>query len=431
MEKFLLTGRCKSGGKLNCLRLPIAKHFDEKDPIVLKILSGENQELNYDYGKSFHPREIPTTFKTELKRFTGSDYMFHSSHHLASPDYLDHIFSKHPSPLAQGPAVPYLDVLQFGSDGKSFHEVFADRTEFAHDESQACQEWFPGAKTGTAVWETSKDQNDPLNYVVRDIVSGIQGAASLRDMSIVYTCTLEHCIIHCLCTVCIEKGPKCRTICGDSPCEECNSQCLEHQLKISRLFDPASDHFTMVTDRIDQLRYVIPYAGIPACCEACTRDVREHQVLHHVFHGRCRFCRFESRPLNYISGGISLQSYKKAAIKVVQKEMKTCAYCLTTLTDSFNRKVHEKTLHEKKNTSYKCGECGRLFTNKTSLKYHEENHRQKIEINCELCGKQFRSHNGLKGHKELLHNSDSANKPAFSCEDCERKKFFENQFEST
>ena len=97
--------------------------------------------------------------------------------------------------------------------------------------------------------------------------------------------------------------------------------------------------------------------------------------------------------------------------------MKTCAYCLTTLTD---RKVHEKTLHEKKNTSYKCGECGRLFTNKTSLKYHEETHRQKIEINCELCGKQFRSHNGLKGHKELLHNSDPGNKPKFSCEDCEK-----------
>ena len=299
--------------------------------------------------------------------------------------------------------------LLFQNEQKRFQEVFGERTEYSHCVEQECFSWIPtemGVEAWKGIYDVSKNR------------TRISGASSTTDMSILYTCTHHGCLIYCPCSCCGDKKVSCKKICKNFPCEDCSSQCTEHSIRLPRIFDPARDHYTMVTDNINSARYVIPYTNILRTCQTCTRDVYEHQILHHVFHGRCKFCVMEMRPMKYMKDDTSLKAYKKAVSFVNYSDERTCAHCLTKLSDSYERKLHEKVVHEKVGTDHKCTVCGKLFTNSTSLKYHVEKHSEPIKYECDLCSKLFLSKNGLEGHKGICEGAEA--NPRFLCDKCNK-----------
>ena len=117
---------------------------------------------------------------------------------------------------------------------------------------------------------------------------------------------------------------------------------------------------------------------------------------------------------------MSLKSYKKSVALVRQKDNRTCAYCLTKLSDGYERKMHEQTIHEKISSKHKCNECGKLFTNSTSLNYHLERHANIEKLICEQCDKTFVSKNGLDIHIEIAHNNEGEKYRNFLCEICNK-----------
>ena len=79
-------------------------------------------------------------------------------------------------------------------------EVIADRTKFRHEEDgQRCYTWMP-LKVGEEAWGEGKF--DEETFRVESVTQRIVGTASLKDMSVVFTCSKHGCVIHCPCTVC-------------------------------------------------------------------------------------------------------------------------------------------------------------------------------------------------------------------------------------
>ena len=241
--------------------------------------------------------------------------------------------------------------------------------------------------------------------------------ASLKDMSIVYTCHLHNCFIHCPCSICRMESGDCKSICRENCCQDCSSQCTQHEMVgLARLFDSDKDHFTMITDDIGFFRHAIPHPGIPLNCEFCKKDVKEHQIFHNVFHMRCKFCRVEARPYD-IFDDTSLQNFKKSVYFYQSKDNRTCSYCFLLLQDSYQRINHEKAIHLKK-SKFKCHKCQKSYLKMNALKYHMETHKKDpVKFSCDDCGKQYRSKQGLKTHKDIVHESDAPLQ--LPCSDCD------------
>ena len=125
-----------------------------------------------------------------------------------------------------------------------------------------------------------------------------------------------------------------------------------------------------------------PYAGIPLSCDSCTKDVLEHQVLQLVWHVRCRF---DMRPFEHKSEKI-----------VKRNDAKTCSICLSISQDAYARRKHEETVHE----GFTCIKCGKSYTNRNALNYHEQTHNEIIKHDCALCELQFSSERNLVKHSE-------------------------------
>ena len=404
MEKFILTS--KKDGELFNIHLPVAKHYEP-------LIDEPDQPVPSNSSNESYPNEMEELNSKWKNIAFKHDSMF-KGHQWFNQPILQHHYSKHSYPIAQGPAIPPLDKAYSNSQGeKSYQEVFADRTEFNHI-SQECFEWTPN-KIGLNILEkVVKTKNDKENEIqssfeIRKVPNNnIKGDTSLKDMSIVYTCNFLNCIIHCPCTVCkIIKGD-CKSSCKENPCEDCNSQCTQHEIVgLARLFEFDKDQFTIITDSLRLFRHAIPYPGIPISCEICTKDVMEHQILHHVFHMRCKFCRLEARPYDILIDG-SLKDYKKAVYHYQNKENRTCSFCFLMLQDSYQRKKHEKRMHSKLESDYKCKTCGKTYSNKNALTYHMEKHKKElVKFCCDECGKQYRSKQGLKTHKIAVHESDA------------------------
>ena len=418
----MVTGKSVDSSLSNLrLRVPSAKQFDYSDPKVKNILMGQNDNIDYNFSDSIPPLP-PRTLKSELNRFTGFGYIFsNGSHHSADLNHLDHIFSRHSYPLAQGPVVLPLDQAQWVNANKTTQEVLAERTEFSHEDSQGCYKWF-SSKVGTEAWDDSHTNKGEAYEVVKSDLD-IQGAASLIDMSVVYTCSKHQCVVHCPCSVCNDTRDTCKTICKHNPCEDCNPQCTDHELKLPRLFDPSVDHYTMVTDQIDSFRHVVPHAGIPRSCDSCCRDVTEHQIFHMVPHLRCRFCRTEYRPFKMFEVIVDVKTYKKSVMKVNRIDDSTCTFCLVRFKDGYERKNHEKHTHGNQEKKHKCNECGKGYLNKNAFNYHMKKHMNPGKLTCEECGKDFLSEEGLKGHIKKFHSKMDSLDLTFWCEECE-KQFF-------
>ena len=240
-------------------------------------------------------------------------------------------------PFSQGPLVRPLD---WYLDKVSEKEASENKTLFKHEDGQECFEWIPKV-TGLNAWNDNTQMYDLQNPAY-----SVQGPISTKSMGIVYGCNKGKCLVHCPCTVCCDDKKSCKLSCRDQICEECNSQCLNHQIKLARLFDPETDSYTLVNNKKNNHDYAIPYAGIPVSCSLCQNDLREHQIFHLVFHTRCRYCRDLLRPFE-VTVIESLEDYEEAEKWLKIKDDKTCSYCANISSKKEHRVSHEATIHEK------------------------------------------------------------------------------------
>ena len=405
-EKFVVTGVAEN--RKFQLILPRGKHF-----AMHAVKSGEIDM----HVEDFLNRAV---VRTKAEAFHIDPYGRVNDEFVYLPRTLQQIMSKHPYPLSQGPVMLPIDCLatlnyEQHPVPKSITEVLSSKTVFSHDENQSCFEWSPVA-IGVSAWSHGQDQEVP-GYEVQGVKFCIQGAASTKDMGVVYTCELSKCIIRCPCYVCQDPRITCKRQCKSEVCRQCSSQCTQHEIKLARLFNFKTDHFTLVSQNMTKYLFANPYAGIPLSCDVCSKDVLEHQVLHLVWHVRCRFCRFEMRPFERIPV-VSITDYKLAERIVKNLDASTCSVCLLTSKDSNSRKKHEETVHEGKyNGKYSCIKCEKSYSNKNALAYHEQKH-EAIKYICSLCGFQSSSDRGLTKHSELKHGEKSLTSE-FKCEKCE------------
>ena len=395
MEKFIVTGYTKDRTKF-CLSLPTAKHF--------KDLSVNKTEVNSDRAKDI--------LNSALKRKKSSSYHLpvswfsHDVYVEKVQRPLHQILSRYDYPLSQGPVLLPIDCST--EDKLSADEVISARTLFSHSDSQKCSEWTFDSRVDSA-WG---------NFKVQDLRFSIQGAASMTHMGLVYTCSYLKCVIDCPCHVCQDRSKNCKLQCRNEVCNQCNSQCIQHEIKLPRLFNVDTDHFTMVTKKIDKYQFAYAYAGIPLSCDKCSQDVWEHQVFHLVFHKRCRFCRHEMQPFEQNSC-FSLEEYKKAEQILKTRADRTCSFCLVQCQDSYARSKHEGTVHFGKENKFKCTQCEKNYSNINALQYHESKHKTAvIKPKCDLCGFQCATNGTLMRHKEVIH-SDGSQKSKYFCQKCD------------
>ena len=298
-KKFVVTGM---DDKFSCrkfqLTLPRGKHY-----AVQAVKGGENEMRVEDLLNMAAGRAKSEAF--HIKPFTMVNGEL-----VDLPRTLQFLMSKHSYPLSQGPVLLPIDCIasekyEHLPIPKSVSEVLSAKTTFNHNEKQGCFEWSPVSE-GVTAW----GQEVP-SYEVGVSKFAIQGAASTKDMAVVYTCELSQCIIRCPCNICQDPRKTCKKLCKAEVCIDCNSQCTQHEIKLARLFSFKTDHFTLVSQMLTKYQFANPYAGIPLSCEICSKDVLEHQVLHLVWHVRCRFCRFEMRPFEH-KPVVSITDYKVA-----------------------------------------------------------------------------------------------------------------------
>lgn len=383
METFTLSGHFNSdrSRKFN-ITLPRAKHFDMK-----YILDGEQdlqihklvkKAVNRYFIRSHHKNpnvEIPGEEKLNPMYSSAFSKVIYNTD---VPRTLRKILQKNPYPLSQGPVIPFLDSAT--EEEKSEVEIMEAKTIFTHEESQKCFAWHP-KESEISLW----CQN---GYQVSQTEFKIHGAASSLDKKLLYTCSFFKCVIYCPCSLC--RG---------------ENQCGEHFLLLPRLFDVETDHFTIITDKIDQYRHAIAHAGIPLNCNSCTKDVKEHQALHLVLHNRCKFCKHELRPLEK-NPMTTFKHYEKAAQFIISEDNRTCSYCFLTCSDIYERKKHEALQHENKEKKYKCENCENTFSNINALTYHKKTKHEEVtsKHTCDTCGSQFSCEETLSKHRKVLHN---------------------------
>ena len=381
----------KLGKRQFHLTIPKSKHYK-----VLAVRDGE-QEL------------LEELFVEKAVTIDESEALHHSQPFVKIgedlPRTLQKILLKHPYPLSQGPVMLPVDCLtsehfERSPIPKSFSEVLTTKTVFSHGESQGCFEWLPMIN-GVTAW----GQKTP-SYDTKNLTFSVSAVASTRDMSVVYTCNFTKCVIHCPCTICRDRRVNCKFLCKTEVCCGCNSQCTQHEIKVARLFQFGTDHYTLKTEMMAKYRLGTAYAGIPLSCESCTRDVLEHQVLHLTWHVRCRFCRFEMRPFEHKSV-VSRIDFQTAEKVIKDRDARTCSVCLLQSKSSYSRKKHEQRIHFGEDRKYSCDKCGKTYSNRNALNYHEETHDDN-KCECDLCGFKTSTKINLLKHKQVQHENGHA-----------------------
>ena len=361
---------------------------------------GKNKLWSNHHHRSPTPVDSPFSFPWQR-----------TPEYKAEPGVLNYILSKHPFPLGQGPLIsPLDDDVQHQKVQMSPEEVFESRTVFQHCGTQECFEWIPSV-TGIEAWNHENIQKVKLQ---KPEIS-MQGPCSKKTMAIVYTCNKQNCVVQCPCTVCNDEK-SCKLFCRDMVCRKCNPQCLDHQIKLPRTFNPETDQYTLITNELEGYRYAIPYSGIPFDCKQCSEDLLEHQSYHLVFHTRCRFCRYDLRPFEQRSI-VTFKEYKDCMEVVDFSDERTCEYCLVKSKSEMERIKHEEIMH-KNLSKFKCKQCDKTYSNNTSLKYHmttkHERNEEEKSFMCELCNSDFTSETSLSRHVETMHQQPAA----INCETC-------------
>ena len=292
---------------------------------------------------------------------------------------------------------------------------------FTHPDEQQCFEWVPTI-TGQHAWN-----QDSLNAqmcelkTLQDPDKIVQGPASTMSMGLIYTCNKMKCIVHCPCSLCNEEKT-CALLCRDIFCEKCSSQCLNHQINLPRLFNSETNLYTLVLDselNPDHFRVFpsIPYAGIPASCSDCEKDVLEHQIFHMVFHTRCRYCRNDLRPFVQRQNIVNIIDHDDSEKLLNFTDERTCSFCLVMCQNKYERKKHGTTVHENKG-KYVCEICGKTYSNKNALSYHSK-HSDGVKTAkkpvCDLCHSEFTTETSLQRHIKTVHQEPNV-KSKYECE---------------
>lgn len=409
MEKFVVTGSLVRDTHRNFeLKLPEAKCFASDDTY------DGNTEVDHKRVVEWAVRKSSQPLRNQVQHSYLVSFMVD----------LQKLFQRHPFPINQGPVIIPFECEGEWKNGHKVNvrepkEVMEQRTVFHHDDLQPCVSWYP-LVSGIDAW---KQKNNIIpTYRVEELRHGIQGPASLRDMSIVYSCNHLGCQLHCPCSICNDKTDNCRMECKTESCQNCRSQCNEHIIKLPRLFDVEVDNYTLITQRLGELQIGIPHAGIPLSCVTCTNDLLEHQSLHLVFHTRCRFCIHQMRSFTVLSGGVkNVEDFKQANRILRWSEARTCSYCLSKHQDAYARIKHEKNVHEGKERHFLCKHCNKSFTNQNALDYHVQKHGlENAKETCEVCGYQSSNKGHMKEHKELLHKESVGSGLQFKCRFCEK-----------
>merc|ERR1711954_186440 len=102
------------------------------------------------------------------------------------PKTLQYLLAPQPFPLSQGPLMLPLDLEIYPS--ATVDQILASKTVFAHSGDQSCGLWVPNV-FGLAAWTTENS----FTIHEQSEVSSIVGVSSLRDMSVVYTCSNQSC----------------------------------------------------------------------------------------------------------------------------------------------------------------------------------------------------------------------------------------------
>ena len=340
--------------------------------------------------------------------------------HLKIPQTLKELLLQHPFPRSQGP-------LRMPIKCENLTRVFRDKTLFSHSESQLRSAWVPLVK-GSNGWSGNQGQ---VTYKVTDLSTSIQGAASTRNKSMLYTCTRLGCTIECPCNICTDtENLQCKRGHRSGLCSNCNTQCGRHEIKVPHLFDATTDMYTIITDELDMDKYLFAfgYAGIPRSCSHCSEDVMQHQIYHLVYHPLCRFCSFEFRPFEFLLVNKSGRcTFKKTVIFINMRDLKTCSTCLLECKDKKARERHEAIVHHNAIQKFKCDLCPSSYSNKNAMGYHfEQKHQQPVQRHpCDVCDLHFSTLSTLKTHKSIKHRSidqvESEEESKEECEDCGKK----------
>ena len=402
MEKFTLIAGLDSKQQLR-LSLPAAKLFK---PYAIK---GGEPELKV--------KELITT-AVNLSRCQNyhQNPCVYGSHFV--PRSLQQILSNQSYPLSQGPVVLPLDCVtepgmrSFTGTSKSTSEVLYERTMFSHSDTQQCYEWVPTV-VGMAALGGIKET---FSAKISDMK--IEGPASLMTMGQVYTCTAQGCVVHCPCRLCRDQSKLCRLQCNSEVCTDCSLQCTQHYVKLPRLFNVDTDHFTLITKTIGMLQFAHPHAGIPLACDQCSEDVAEHQALHLTFHLTCKFCKYDHRPFMINKHAVSMADFKDAVATIDWMDKKTCSECLVKFGDQSDRKKHEETVH-KGIKPLKCESCEKSYTSSNALGYHRRvaHGTNEAKSTCDDCGAQFSTEASMLRHYDIMHK-EKTEKPRVECDSC-------------
>ena len=198
MEKFLVYGQGKVNQMLR-LKLPSAKHFDEAKKDAKKVGDESAACLETVIFKAIKRQEDFGVSAHHQCLFGEKRLAFHN------------FLSKHPFPVSQGPVKLPLDCQT--EEYKTSEEVMNEKTVFHHEDDQVCAEWLPLVSDTLAWGKLGK------SYQVRDLKISVQGAASTRNMEIVYTCRKLQCAVYCPCFVCRDSSENCRMQMGGEKIE--------------------------------------------------------------------------------------------------------------------------------------------------------------------------------------------------------------------
>ena len=84
-------------------------------------------------------------------------------------------------------------------------------------------------------------------------------------------------------------------------------------------------------------------------------------------------------------------SFKKAALLINLRDLKTCSICLLECRDKKARQRHEAIVHSNDGQQFKCDLCPKSYTNRNALSYHNgKKHQQPVlKHPCDLCELHF------------------------------------------
>ena len=321
--------------------------------------------------------------------------------------------SSHPMPCLQGPFPMPIGLSCLGV-------TFKDFTSYTHE---SCGIWIPKLAGN---FETNHERNQEVFCE-----QGMFGPSSTINGNIVYCCSVGKCCIGCPCHLCTSpRKNTCTKACLSLPCNNCEEQCIEHNIGMPRTFNENENLFTIVTKKakangsyktIDLPKKTcmfVKFANISKSCEQCCSDLRDHEVFHKVFHFRCKFCRFQFARMKDSVSFSDIRETKKW-LNLVEND--TCSTCYKIFNRKYDRIIHEKTVHCP--VKFRCDVCERPFqSEKTKAKHMMVYHNDSISIfKCDICGETVSTNDILLRHTKTVHQEKT-----FSCTQCGMKFSREN-----